>query len=184
VNSRRVRSGLAVGLLTILFALVAWAVGQGAGAADPILAAPVMETLTTRTVYRDVGARLEPPQAGRSALVRVSASEALARFRSSGMFPGIEQQARGRTRMALVSFSDDVRGRWDAKGPSHLEIQNVLAWVIVFPDVPVNVFRPAPRPGQAGAPVRAFSADMRVVVDAITGTVIEAFQTGNPPATG
>jgi hypothetical protein len=182
VNSRRVRFGLAVGLLTTFAALVAWAVGQRAGVASPVLAAPVLETLTTPTVYRDVGARLEPPQAGRRA--QIGASEALVRFRSSGMLPGIERQARGRTRIALVNFSDDVLGQWDANGPVRLEVQNVLAWVIVFPDVPVSVGGPVPRPGQPAAPVRAFRADMHVVVDAATGKVIEAFQTGAPPATG
>ena len=112
-----------------------------------------------------VGAHWLAAPAGTTPRVGARAAKSAA-SRGGGLTFGREPSS-----VALSIFGNDVRGTIRPDGSVKPDHENVLAWVLIYPDTPVIYLGP-------GTPAPGATAPSYVVVDAGTGQVLETWQGG------
>lgn len=116
--------------------------------------------------YRGVGVRLSPPAAGDTpALTAAAALSVIA----GGVRPDVPMRGHAPT-FYLARFSNDQMGPMDGAGRVHPLYQDRLAWIITYPDVPVEAY------GPPGAPTPSLACPFVYAVDALSPQLLSAFQ--------
>jgi hypothetical protein len=156
------------------------------GTGAPIATSP--QRKNSREVINQF-AYLDPPPSTYSPAV--TGSEAVAIFHQSQSWSGIEAQAQ-REDVELASYTNLVEPDVDTSGspiPNSQHFSSYPVWAIELRDVPLSSFshHPAPQPG-AGPTTSVTSApaydyDYVILINANTGTLVEALSKPYPAAT-
>jgi len=114
------------------------------------------------TFLADPGWRIEPP-GDQAALAEVSEADAIAAATATDDLGGGTKLLS----VQLVIFTDDHYGSFDAAGTFHPTIDHRLVWLVRTTGTPV------PCLGLSCGPDEPLASELNVVVDAVTGDVLQ-----------
>jgi hypothetical protein len=139
-------------------------VGGSTSGASPAASGVVSEPVS----FSGVGAQIAAPPVG--AVPAISSQDAINIVRADGIRSDV--QAAIDPIVKLGSFTNTILGQSDAASLGPPKYLNTLVWDVTFPNAPQRIY------GGFGQTASAVPdpCDLHVIVDAMTGDVIEGFQ--------